>query len=267
MKYFISAVLLIATFAAMFHYCSPSGMNKTGHEYMPDMVHPVSYEANVYSAYHWNHWDKTSSFTKRELSAPVGKVAGTIPRGMTANYYGAAGVARGAMLNGEAPFYYENSDAERIRCSNEITANPLPITKIGLATAKPLYEIYCGICHGNKGDGQGFLVSEENPNVKYGGGPANFLKDEFIAASEGRLYYAIMHGKLLMGSYADKLSWEERWQVIHYIRSLQATTLNAEYSEGANTFSVFQAEKAAKWAAEQRAAATAVPAVSVAPKK
>lgn len=259
MKYFISAVLFIATFAAMFHYCSPSGMNKTGHEYMPDMVHPVSYEANVYSAYSWNHWDKASAFSKYSLSQPQGKVAGTIPRGMTANYYGAAGTARGAMLNGEAPFYYTNSEAERTRCSNEIMANPLPITKAGLAAAKPLYEIYCGVCHGNKGNGQGFLVSEENPAAKYGAQPANFLKDEFLGASDGRYIFGIMYGKNVMGSYADKLSWEERWQVIHYIRSLQAASLNAEYSEGANTFSVFQAEKAAKWAAEQKAAKVATP--------
>lgn len=234
---------------------------------MPDMVHPVSYEANVYSAYSWNHWDKTSTFTKRELSAPRGKVAGTVPRGMTANYYGAAGAARGAMLNGEAPFYYGNSEAERTRCSNEITANPLPITKIGLAAAKPLYETFCGICHGNKGNGQGYLVSEENPNAKYGAQPANFLKDEFVGASEGRLYYAIMHGKNVMGGYADKLSWEERWQVLHYIRSMQAASLNAEYSEGANTFIVFQADKAAKWAAEQRAAAVAAPVPAAATNK
>ena len=44
-----------------------------------------------------------------------------------------------------------------------------------------------------------------------------------------------MFGKNVMGGYADKLSYEERWQVIHYIRLLQADELNMEYSEAANT--------------------------------
>jgi hypothetical protein len=44
-----------------------------------------------------------------------------------------------------------------------------------------------------------------------------------------------MHGKNVMGGYADKLSYEERWNVIHYIRVLQAKETGTEYSESANT--------------------------------
>ena len=32
------------------------------------------------------------------------------------------------------------------------------------------------------------------------------------------------------------MNYEERWQVIHYIRSLQAKDANAEYAEDVNTF-------------------------------
>jgi hypothetical protein len=38
-----------------------------------------------------------------------------------------------------------------------------------------------------------------------------------------------------MSGYSDKLSYEERWQVIHYIRSLQAESKKLVYSEKANT--------------------------------
>ena len=71
MKYAIGAILGVALFAWFFSPCSPAGKNKTGHEYMPDMYHPVSLEANQYSAYFWNHWDDKSTFTKAQLSAPV----------------------------------------------------------------------------------------------------------------------------------------------------------------------------------------------------
>jgi hypothetical protein len=44
-----------------------------------------------------------------------------------------------------------------------------------------------------------------------------------------------MYGKNAMGAYKDKISYEERWQVIHYIRSLQAKALKLAYNEFENT--------------------------------
>lgn len=70
---------------------------------------------------------------------------------------------------------------------------------------------------------------------KYPAQPAILTSDEFTAASNGRFYFAIMHGKNVMGSYADKLSYEERWQVIHYIRALQAQNKGLQYDENGNT--------------------------------
>ena len=254
MKYALGAILGVALFAWLFSVCSPAGENKTGHEYMPDMYHPVGYEANQYSAYYWNHWDDAkNTFSKSELSQPHSKVAGTIPRGYTAVYYGDASaidVVRGknahnaiaAPVNGQAPFYYENNEDDRLRCEAEMVSNPFPITKEGLERAKPLYNIYCGICHGEKGDDQGWLVSM--PDTKYPAQPKNLIGDDMIAAGNGRFYFGIMYGKNVMGGYKDKLSFEERWQVIHYIRSLQANAKSLEYSETANTLS--NVEKPAK---------------------
>ena len=39
-----------------------------------------------------------------------------------------------------------------------------------------------------------------------------------------------------MGGYSDKLSYEERWNVIHYIRSCQASSKELQYNEKWNTF-------------------------------
>jgi hypothetical protein len=104
-----------------------------------------------------------------------------------------------------------------------------------------LYIIYCGICHGEKADGQGYLVREANPAKGivagvYPAAPANFLQDTFSKGNVGRFYHAIMYGRNTMGSYKDKLSYKERWEVIHYIRSLEAQVKKAEYSPKANTF-------------------------------
>ena len=140
MKYAIGAIIGIALFAWLFSVCSPAGKNKTGHEYMPDMYHAVSYEANLLTNYSWNHWDTESSFTKAALSQPRGKVAGTIARGYTGVYYtgeAALDVVRGknapnaiaAQVNGEVPFYYENTPEDRLSSEKEIPGNPFPITK------------------------------------------------------------------------------------------------------------------------------------------
>jgi len=246
MKYLIGAILGVAFFAWCFSLCSPAGINKTGHEYMPDMYHPVSYEANNYSAYSWNTWDTENEHSKASLSQPRSSVAGSIPRGYTGVFYGDAAaldVVRGknannaiaAPVNGQVPFYYVNTEEDRIRCEKEMVNNPFPISNVNLEKAKPLYISLCGICHGEKGDGQGYLYV--GPQAKYPAAPKNLIIDEMISAGNGRYYFAIMHGKNMMGHYADKLSFEERWDVIHYIRALQAKSKTLEYNEKSNTLS------------------------------
>ena len=138
-------------------------------------------------------------------------------------------------MNGSVPYYYADTEEERTRAMAEIQANPFPITAEGLERGKELYDVFCGICHGAKADGNGWLVDEANANAVYPAAPANFLLDDHINSSNGRYYHAIMYGKNVMGSYSDKISYEERWQVIHYIRSLQAKEKKVEYSADANT--------------------------------
>ena len=223
--------------------CSPSSGEFQGNEYMPDMGHSVAYEANYYDYYRYNRWGGEADYYA--MAQPRNPVQGTIPRG----YAGAgASLSKYAMLrgmnslnaiatppNGSVPYYYEDTEAERTRATNEIIENPFPITTAGLAQGKTLYDIYCGICHGKKGDGNGYLVADENAAAAYPAQPAILTSEEFITATNGRYYHAIMHGKNVMGGYADKLSYEERWQVIHYIRALQAKSNKTEYSQTANT--------------------------------
>ena len=79
------------------------------------------------------------------------------------------------------------------------------------------------------------MVDEKNPNAVYPAQPADFLNGEFPTASNGRYYHAIVYGKNVMGGYTDKLSYEERWQVIHWIRALQAKAGGGTYSEDEST--------------------------------
>ncbi len=227
---------LLFCLVVMLTACAPSGGESPGHEFMPDMFHSTAYEANVYDYYYYNTWGTEAEY--KHYANPRKPVAGTIPRG----YVGLSQAEDAASMkahfqampiNGHVPYYYEDTEEERTRATNEITQNPYPITSSGLARAKQLYDVYCGICHGEKGDGGGYLVRDDGG--VYPAQPANFLLPEFVAASDGRYYHSIMYGKNVMGGYADKLSYEERWQVIHYIRALQADEAGLEYSELRNT--------------------------------
>lgn len=232
-----SSNILTLVFAVVLFYtiyaCGGAHRNDPGTEYMPDMGHSIAYEANYYDYYSWNTWGTEHEYY--EMAKPRKPVTGTIPRGYAGEAVSDNPNALKVPANGSVPYYYADTEEERTRAMNEITTNPFPITEDGLARAKALYEVNCGICHGNKGDGNGWLVDEKNKNAKYPAQPAILTNDEFTAASEGRFYHAIMHGKNVMGGYADKLSYEERWQVIHYIRSLQAKDRNLAYSETANS--------------------------------
>jgi mono/diheme cytochrome c family protein len=245
----LNLFFLALGFALVLASCSPAEGDHAGDEFMPDMYHSIAYEANLYDYYFYNTWGSEEDYYK--IAKPRKPVNGTIPRGYAGlsmasspeDQMAAMKVLNGedainsisVPVNGSVPYYYEDSDEERERATAEIIDNPYPITDAGLEKAKDLYNIYCGICHGEKGNGVGYLVSEDNPNAKYIAQPANFLTDEFVAASNGRYYHAIMHGKNVMGAYADKLSYEERWQVIHYIRALQAKDRKLTYSEAENT--------------------------------
>lgn len=246
-------VLLLAI---LIQACKPAGGEYPGSEYMPDMGHPISYEANAYDAYKFHTWDEQSVMTRKELTNRMHPVAGTVPRGYAGVFFApdsesesevmamlrgeAHANATAVPVNGKVPYYYSDSPEERLRATAEIIDNPFPITDAGLARGKDLYNIFCGICHGEKGDGLGYIVREPDPATgdpggKYPAAPANFLNEDLSAASNGRYYHSIMYGLNVMGKYADKLSYEERWQVIHYIRSLQAADKKLVYNEKANT--------------------------------
>lgn len=217
--------------------CNKSDGNHTGYEYMPDMAHSIAYEANVENYYSLNRWSSEEEYM--EYAQPRKSISGTVPRGQ-AGFLGRQGeakdavadVMRGMAPNGFVPYYYDNTEEERALAMADpkvSRANYMSsITEGEMADAKELYDIFCGICHGEKGDGNGYLVSEDNKNAKYPAAPSNYLNEEFLAATDGRYYHAIMHGKNVMGAYKDKVSFKERWMIIHYIRSLQHKASGAE---------------------------------------
>ena len=77
------------------------------------------------------------------------------------------------------------------------------------------FAIYCQPCHGALGDGQGITKA-------YGMvATPSYHDDRIRAMAEGEIFNTITNGKNTMMSYADKLSPDDRWAVIAYVRALQ----------------------------------------------
>ena len=123
--------------------------------------------------------------------------------------------ADGTIARGHSLFEYGSSTAEYDRAKAELVS-PLDSTEVDLARGKELYDIYCGICHGAKGDGQGNLVKRE----KIAGIPG--YDDSNRAINEGSIYHVVYYGKNAMGSHKNQLKEEERWQVAAYVMKLKA---------------------------------------------
>lgn len=123
--------------------------------------------------------------------------------------------AEGSVPRGHIPFDIENT-TEGYELAKSTLSNPLDSTAVDLERGKELYDIYCGICHGTKGDGQGKLVKRE----KILGIPS--YDDAGRAITAGSIYHTIYYGKNAMGSYANQLNEEERWQVVSYVLKLKA---------------------------------------------
>ena len=157
---------------------------KPNYQYMPNMYEPMGYE--TYS-------ESDAFFNDQSAMLPA---EGSIPRGWQ-------------------PYDYEDSNDGLLLAKAELK-NPLTVTEENLSEGERLYEIYCAVCHGEKGAGQGILVKNE----KILGVPS--YADPGRVITEGGVYHVQMYGLNSMGSYASQTNELERWQITQHVMNLKA---------------------------------------------
>ena len=102
--------------------------------------------------------------------------------------------------------------ADRPAALNRL-ANPRPASEAVLAEGAALYRIYCAVCHGADGGGDSMLA-EYLPSLPD-------LRSPVVGRRpDGRLYGVILRGGFRMPAYGDALSADERWAVVHHVRTL-----------------------------------------------
>tara|TARA_B100001079_G_scaffold84832_1_gene72935 strand:- start:447 stop:998 length:552 start_codon:yes stop_codon:yes gene_type:complete len=171
----ISLIVLIMSITSCF---DPS---KPNYQYFPNMYESVGYK------------------TYQESDAFPNGIQAQLP-------------AEGSVPRGWQPYEYEDSN-EGYESAKLNLKSPLVNNEENLKNGKKMYDIYCSVCHGSKGDGQGILMERE----KFLGIPSYADRD----ITEGSIYHVLMHGINLMGSHAGQVDDEERWQIAQYVLKLR----------------------------------------------
>lgn len=91
--------------------------------------------------------------------------------------------------------------------------NPLEETLAAIAEGKALYGIYCAICHGDEGHGNGPLAP------RYRRMPSLTAR-HVLNYPDGFVYSIIREGGRNMPRFGDALSVDERWALVHYLGTL-----------------------------------------------
>jgi mono/diheme cytochrome c family protein len=176
----IIKITILALVLVSFASCKKN--SRPNYEYMPNMYESVGYE------------------TYQESDAFANGVEAQIP-------------AEGSIPRGYTPFDIPNTNEGYLEAKASLKSK-LDSTQVDMTLGKDLFGIYCAICHGNSGKGDGKLVKRE----KILGIP-NYADREI---TEGSIYHTIYYGKTSMGSYVNQLNEIERWQVVAYVEKLKA---------------------------------------------
>jgi mono/diheme cytochrome c family protein len=158
--------------------------NTTGWEYFDDMAHSAAYET----------YTPNPNFADgKTMRNPV----------------------EGTIALGETPFLYEKTPEDRIRAGKELV-DPFEVNEKNLARGKEVFQIFCKDCHGDKGDGKGFLYT----SGKYPYPPANLLSDKMMKAPEGEIFHVVTLGFGVMPKHGPQIRPDDRWKVAMYVKNV-----------------------------------------------
>ena len=202
MRYFFLILLLVALGVVAAAGFRGSISRKPPIEIFDDMDRQAKYKPQ-----------KTSEFFAdgRVERAPV---AGTVPFGYNEPLKPTPGQEK------QEPFYQGFTQGTDYIDTGKMGANwgtglPIPLTDALMERGHQRYEINCAICHGATGAADGITT-------QYGlVGVPSFHLDRLRAMADGEIYDTITHGKNTMMPYGDKVTREDRWAIVAYIRALQ----------------------------------------------
>lgn len=98
---------------------------------------------------------------------------------------------------------------------DDVDTFPFAITKETMDRGQERYQIFCAVCHGGTGNGDGLVVRR---GFRL---PPSYHTEQMRQAPVGHYFDVITNGWGAMPSYAAQIPPADRWAIIAYIRALQ----------------------------------------------
>jgi len=190
---FVLATLIALT--ALVNYALQPDYSRPNYDFLPDMQYSPAYGA----------YSRNPNFADgRTLQKPV---AGTLARG-------------------DMPLHYQATPEDALRAGQELV-NPIDDDDQGtLDRGAHVYRVFCVVCHGPTGAGDGPAATRGVPALPLSAGNS-------VGMEDGHLFHILTYGRGAMGSYAGQLTPHDRWCVIRHVRTLQANAANLAAENGA----------------------------------
>lgn len=120
-------------------------------------------------------------------------------------------LAQGALKEDTALHYGKSGDT----FVNKI---PVRISLSVVERGQERFNIYCAVCHGKTGQGNGIVIQRNAGMLK----PPSFHEDRLVNMPAGQVYDAILNGvRGNMPSYAYAIPVQDRWAIVAYLQALQ----------------------------------------------
>jgi mono/diheme cytochrome c family protein len=93
--------------------------------------------------------------------------------------------------------------------------NPVASSEESILEGKNVYAKQCKSCHGTKGKGDGPKAAKLEKDC------GDLSSAEFHSLKDGEIFWMIEEGKDPMPTFKKKITEEEAWAVVNYIRTLE----------------------------------------------
>jgi mono/diheme cytochrome c family protein len=124
-----------------------------------------------------------------------------------------------------------NQQAAQAGADDDAETFPFPVTTEVVERGRERYEIFCAMCHGYTGDGDGMIVRRGYRK------PPSYHEDRLRQARAGYFFRVMTEGFGAMPPYRAQVPVQDRWAIAAYIRALQMSRMNQQLApaHGAET--------------------------------